>query len=159
VGCQVEPLTVELRLCYPHGTQGALWGDVAIDKGSIVRSTRKNARKTRRMLRGSMVRTLFVRCVILAGLGLVVSWESGCATGPCIAYFQELKRKCQINYGGGSSPEGSKLDEYIVQPFSACQIQICERASINEIDCSDPETHIPGGRDGRFETCQDTLPN
>jgi hypothetical protein len=139
--------------------EGVLWGGAVIGEVFDGTTHKRTQRKTRRMLRGAMVRVLFVRCVMLVGLGLVLSWESGCATGPCIAYFQELKRKCQINFGGGTSPEGSKLDEYMVQPFSACQIQICERASINDIDCSDPETHIPGGRDGRFETCQETLPN
>lgn len=45
MGCQVEPLTVELRLCYPHGTQGALWGDIVIDKGSITRFHKKEREK------------------------------------------------------------------------------------------------------------------
>lgn len=145
-------------MCYPMARY-ALWGMWLTD-ARLVSVPRGQIRKKDMWMDNTVAaRSLFVRLVLMMALGLMLCWETGCSTNPCVVYFQELKRKCQINFGGGTSPEGSKLDEYITKPFSDCQVEICVRASISEIDCSDPETHVPGGRDGRFETCQETLSN
>jgi len=79
---------------------------------------------------------------------------TGCAGDACHAYFQQLKSRCRLT----STSEGAKLDRFLEQPFAPCQIEICERVSVNDIDCSDPETHIPGGMSGRFESCSQDNP-
>ena len=77
---------------------------------------------------------------------------SGCAKDACTDYFTELVSKCKLS----STPEGEKIDRYLEKTvFRACQLQVCTGVSTDEIDCSDPETHIPGGLNGRFETCKD----
>ena len=75
---------------------------------------------------------------------------NACATDACYSYFNELKRVCRLD----GSKEGAKLDTYLEKPFRPCQIEICRRASTSDIKCSDPETHIPGGFDGSFLSCE-----
>jgi hypothetical protein len=87
------------------------------------------------------------------------SSQSACIPNACVNYFQQLKQRCRINLGGGTSPEGSKLDEFMNRPFTPCQLEVCLRAAVSDIDCRDPETHIPGGMNGRFETCVEPLSN
>lgn len=96
------------------------------------------------------------RCGMVSGL-LMLGWmgvaslEMGCSGDPCQRYFNEVKSRCQL----GSSAEGAKLDQYLQRQFKACQVEICNRTSINSINCLDPNTHIPGGINGRFNTCED----
>jgi hypothetical protein len=88
---------------------------------------------------------------LLVLCGWLATMTSACTGDACHVYFQELKSRCRL----GSSAEGAKLDLFLSQRFSTCQLEICERTSVNEINCLNPDTHIPGGlRDGRFFTCQ-----
>ncbi|MEM1009553.1 MAG: hypothetical protein AAGJ35_11170 [Myxococcota bacterium] len=88
--------------------------------------------------------------LVTVGFGLLLT---ACDNNPCLRYFQELKRRCRINVEGGVSSEGAKFDEYLTFPFNECQLEICARASIREINCDDAETHLPGGRSGGYARC------
>jgi len=93
-----------------------------------------------------------VRWVVLAlMLCTLFLFETGCDTNACYRYFTELKTRCRLD----STSEGAKLDEFLKRPFSQCQIALCEKVSVNEIDCGDADTHIPGGMNGRFSDCKD----
>lgn len=94
---------------------------------------------------------VLVSLLLVAGVGAFGALEMGCTVDQCHRYFQEVKRRCQL----GSSAEGAKLDRYLERNFTACQLDICNRASINNIDCFNPDTHVPGGLSGRFFTCKD----
>lgn len=96
-------------------------------------------------------RSGMVSGLLLLGCMSVATLEMGCAGDPCQRYFNEVKGRCQL----GSSSEGAKLDQYLQRTFKACQIEICNRTSINAINCLDPNTHVPGGLNGRFNTCED----
>jgi len=99
--------------------------------------------------RERLLRWAFV-CMLLCGLSGLGMFQSGCSGDPCQQFFQELKRRCRL----GSSAEGVKLDQFLNQRFSDCQLDICGRTSFNTIDCSNPATPVPGGLNGRFFTCQ-----
>lgn len=94
-------------------------------------------------------RKWFWAFMVLAALS---SFDMGCSTNSCAEYFQRLKTNCRLS----STTEGAKLDQFLAQPFRQCQIAICDTTSPDEINCLDPNTHIPGGMNGGFETCQDT---
>lgn len=87
--------------------------------------------------------------IVLLCLGLA-STQVGCTGDPCQKFFRELKQRCQL----GSSAEGVKLDQFLNQQFRPCQLDLCDRTSINTISCTNPDTHVPGGYNGRFFTCE-----
>lgn len=75
---------------------------------------------------------------------------AGCAGNACVRFYQELKTRCRLT----STKEGAKLDQYLQQTFTPCQLEICARSSKSDIDCLDAATHIPGGINGTFLSCQ-----
>lgn len=101
---------------------------------------------------GKRWRRFCLRGLIWIGLGMIGFLDVGCAGDACQRYFQEVKRRCQL----GSTAEGTKLDQYLQQVFKPCQLDVCDRSNINNINCLNPNTHIPGGIDGRFTTCQNS---
>lgn len=99
---------------------------------------------------GNLWRRSRLRGWILIGLLGLTFLDWGCTGDACQRYFQEVKKRCQL----GSTAEGTKLDQFLQQVFKPCQLDICDRTNINNINCLNPSTHIPGGIDGRFTTCQ-----
>lgn len=89
-------------------------------------------------------------CILCASLVCLGAFQIGCSGDPCQQFFQGVKSRCRL----GSSAEGVKLDEFLNQKFRACQLDLCSRTNINTINCADPDTHIPGGQNGRFLSCQ-----
>jgi hypothetical protein len=87
--------------------------------------------------------------LLLVVLGSLMVSQSACSSNACFEYFTQLKTNCQLN----GTTEGDKIDRFLQNEFKACQIAICERTALTDIDCSNPDTHVPGGIDGRFYTC------
>ncbi len=96
-------------------------------------------------------RRICISLLLFVSLSSLGTLDMGCAADQCRRYFQEVKKRCRL----GSSAEGAKLDLYLQRTFTACQLDICNRTSVNTIDCLNPETHVPGGLTGRFLTCKD----